>query len=132
MIGFPAATGVLTNSSDGGPTPDERQTQLSLRSSAASPLPLGTDLTRLGPADLKLTAGRRALRAGADPTGTRRAGNLPGRQTTIPPVDRRPGSAPAPGAYALRARVPAMRVATISCSEEVKSMRRVARDGSAS
>ncbi|WP_052397577.1 NEW3 domain-containing protein [Streptomyces sp. NRRL F-5123] len=46
------------NGSDGGLTPDERQTQLSLWSLAASPLLLGTDLTRLDPDDLQLLANR--------------------------------------------------------------------------
>jgi hypothetical protein len=46
------------NGTDGGLTPDERQTQLSLWSLAASPLLLGTDLTRLDASDLKLLSDR--------------------------------------------------------------------------
>jgi hypothetical protein len=46
------------NGNDGGLTPDERQTQLSLWSLAASPLLLGTDLTKLDAADLKLLTNR--------------------------------------------------------------------------
>ena len=42
----------LGNGSNDGLTPDERQTQMSLWSLAASPLILGTDLTNLDPTDL--------------------------------------------------------------------------------
>jgi hypothetical protein len=43
----------IGNGSNDGLTPDERQTQMSLWSLAASPLILGTDLTSLDPTDLK-------------------------------------------------------------------------------
>ncbi|WP_329128495.1 NEW3 domain-containing protein [Streptomyces sp. NBC_01476] len=42
----------IGNGADDGLTPDERRTQMSLWSLAASPLFLGTDLTHLDPADL--------------------------------------------------------------------------------
>lgn len=42
----------IGNGANNGLTPDERRTQMSLWSLAASPLVLGTDLTRLDPADL--------------------------------------------------------------------------------
>ena len=54
------------NGSDGGLTPDERQTQLSLWSLAASPLLLGTDLTKLDAADLKLLANRDVIAVDQD------------------------------------------------------------------
>ncbi|MFJ9634818.1 NEW3 domain-containing protein [Streptomyces sp. NPDC101175] len=54
------------NGSDGGLTPDERQTQLSLWSLAASPLLLGTDLTRLDAADLKLLTNRAVIAVDQD------------------------------------------------------------------
>ncbi|MFJ5306981.1 NEW3 domain-containing protein [Streptomyces sp. NPDC088350] len=54
------------NGSDGGLTPDERQTQLSLWSLAASPLLLGTDLTRLDPADLRLLTNRDVIAVDQD------------------------------------------------------------------
>ncbi len=44
----------IGNGSDDGLTPDERRTQMSLWSLAASPLILGTDLTHLDPADLAM------------------------------------------------------------------------------
>ncbi|WP_234444615.1 glycoside hydrolase family 27 protein [Streptomyces sp. NRRL F-525] len=44
----------IGNGANNGLTPDERRTQMSLWSLAASPLILGTDLTRLDPADLAL------------------------------------------------------------------------------
>ncbi|MFE4967129.1 NEW3 domain-containing protein [Streptomyces sp. NPDC056660] len=44
----------IGNGTDNGLTPDERRTQMSLWSLAASPLILGTDLTHLDPADLAL------------------------------------------------------------------------------
>ena len=44
----------IGNGADNGLTPDERKTQMSLWSLAASPLILGTDLTHLDPADLAL------------------------------------------------------------------------------
>ncbi|MEU9454319.1 glycoside hydrolase family 27 protein [Streptomyces sp. NPDC048277] len=44
----------IGNGDHDGLTPDERRTQLSLWSLAASPLVLGTDLTHLAPADLAL------------------------------------------------------------------------------
>ncbi|MEU9479523.1 NEW3 domain-containing protein [Streptomyces sp. NPDC048191] len=54
------------NGSDDGLTPDERQTQLSLWSMAASPLLLGTDLTKLDPADLALLANRDVIAVDQD------------------------------------------------------------------
>ncbi|WP_405864217.1 NEW3 domain-containing protein [Streptomyces sp. NBC_01515] len=44
----------IGNGANNGLTPDERETQMSLWSLAASPLVLGTDLTHLDPADLAL------------------------------------------------------------------------------
>lgn len=44
----------IGNGANDGLTPDERKTQMSLWSLAASPLMLGTDLTHLDPADLAL------------------------------------------------------------------------------
>ncbi|MEV6540595.1 NEW3 domain-containing protein [Streptomyces sp. NPDC051665] len=44
----------IGNGANNGLTPDERKTQMSLWSLAASPLVLGTDLTHLDPADLAL------------------------------------------------------------------------------
>jgi len=44
----------IGNGANNGLTPDERRTQMSLWSLAASPLILGTDLTHLDPADLAL------------------------------------------------------------------------------
>ncbi|MER5513406.1 NEW3 domain-containing protein [Streptomyces sp. NPDC002763] len=44
----------IGNGTNNGLTPDERRTQMSLWSLAASPLILGTDLTHLDPADLAL------------------------------------------------------------------------------
>jgi hypothetical protein len=49
-----------------GLTVDERQTVLSLWSLAASPLILGTDLTRLCPADMKLLENRQVLAVDQD------------------------------------------------------------------
>ncbi|MEV0404376.1 NEW3 domain-containing protein [Actinoallomurus sp. NPDC050550] len=54
------------NGDDGGLTTDERQTQLSLWSLAASPLLLGTDLTRLDTADLKLLTNRDVIAVDQD------------------------------------------------------------------
>ncbi|SEC43541.1 Alpha galactosidase A [Streptomyces sp. 3213] len=54
------------NGSDGGLTPDERQTQLSLWSLASSPLLLGTDLTKLDAADLRLLANRDVIAVDQD------------------------------------------------------------------
>ncbi|SEG87195.1 Alpha galactosidase A [Actinacidiphila yanglinensis] len=54
------------NGDDDGLTPDERQTQLSLWSMAASPLLLGTDLTELDPADLRLLANRDVIAVDQD------------------------------------------------------------------
>src|SRR5262249_39950960 len=52
--------------------PDERQTQLSLWSLAASPLLLGTDLTKLDTADLKLLTNRDMIAVDQDATNASR------------------------------------------------------------
>src|SRR6185312_10903465 len=49
-----------------GLTPDERETQLSLWALASSPLILGTDLTNLDAADLKLLKNRAVLSVDQD------------------------------------------------------------------
>src|ERR1700729_2104764 len=54
------------NGSNDGLTFDERQTQMSLWSLASSPLILGTDLTHLDPADLKLLTNRSVLSVDQD------------------------------------------------------------------
>ena len=54
------------NGDDDGLTPDERQTQLSLWSLAASPLLLGTDLTALDTADLGLLTNRDVIAVDQD------------------------------------------------------------------
>ena len=54
------------NGRDDGLTPPERQSQLSLWALAASPLVLGTDLTRLDPADLALLENRDVIAVDQD------------------------------------------------------------------
>jgi hypothetical protein len=54
------------NGNDDGLTPDERQTQLSLWSLGASPLLLGTDLTKLDAADLGLLTNRDVIAVDQD------------------------------------------------------------------
>ncbi|MFJ9909350.1 NEW3 domain-containing protein [Streptomyces sp. NPDC101152] len=54
------------NGDAGGLTPDERQTQLSLWSLAASPLLLGTNLTKLDAADLNLLTNRDVIAVDQD------------------------------------------------------------------
>ncbi|MGH3409355.1 MAG: glycoside hydrolase family 27 protein, partial [Streptosporangiaceae bacterium] len=56
----------LGNGSNDGLTPDERQTQMSLWSLAASPLILGTDLTHLDPLDLSYLKNRAVLSVDQD------------------------------------------------------------------
>ena len=56
----------IGNGSNDGLTPDERQTQMSLWSLAASPLILGTDLTNLDPTDLKYLTNRAVLSVDQD------------------------------------------------------------------
>jgi hypothetical protein len=56
----------IGNGSNDGLTPDERQTQMSLWSLAASPLILGTDLTSLDPTDLKYLTNRSVLSVDQD------------------------------------------------------------------
>ena len=56
----------IGNGSNDGLTPDERQTQMSLWSLAASPLILGTDLTNLDPADLTYLTNRAVLSVDQD------------------------------------------------------------------
>jgi hypothetical protein len=56
----------IGNGSNDGLTPPERQTQLSLWALAASPLILGTDLTKLDPADLGLLKNRDVISVDQD------------------------------------------------------------------
>ncbi|MER6274385.1 NEW3 domain-containing protein [Streptomyces sp900105755] len=56
----------IGNGDDNGLTPDERRTQMSLWSLAASPLILGTDLTHLDPADLALLKNTEVLAVDQD------------------------------------------------------------------
>ncbi|MEW2548763.1 NEW3 domain-containing protein [Streptomyces sp. NPDC047002] len=60
------------NGAGDGLTPDERKTQLSLWSLAASPLMLGTDITRLDPADLALLRNTDVLAVDQDAVDARR------------------------------------------------------------
>ncbi|SEG72725.1 NPCBM-associated, NEW3 domain of alpha-galactosidase [Actinacidiphila yanglinensis] len=60
------------NGSDDGLTLDERKTQMSLWSLAASPLILGTDLTRLDPTDLALLKNRSVLAVDQDAIDAKR------------------------------------------------------------
>lgn len=54
------------NGANDGLTPDERQTQMSLWSLAASPLILGTDLTNLDPTDLSYLTNKQVLAVDQD------------------------------------------------------------------
>ncbi len=63
------------NGTGDGLTPDERKTQLSLWSLAASPLILGTDLTQLDKGDLKLLTNTDVLRVDQDATDASRLVN---------------------------------------------------------
>jgi hypothetical protein len=54
------------NGANDGLTPDERETQMSLWSLAASPLILGTDLTHLDPADLRMLKNTEVLAVDQD------------------------------------------------------------------
>ncbi len=62
----------IGNGANNGLTPDERRTQLSLWSLAASPLVLGTDLTHLDPADLALLKNHDVLAVDQDGIDARR------------------------------------------------------------
>jgi hypothetical protein len=68
------------NGANDGLTYDERKTQMSLWSLAASPLILGTDLTHLDPADLALLKNRDVLAVDQDGIDAGRAANDGGRQ----------------------------------------------------
>jgi Alpha galactosidase A/Alpha galactosidase C-terminal beta sandwich domain len=62
----------IGNGADDGLTPDERRTQMSLWSLAASPLILGTDLTRLDPTDLGLLKNKAVLSVDQDGINAKR------------------------------------------------------------
>lgn len=62
----------IGNGANDGLTPDERRTQMSLWSLAASPLILGTDLTHLDPADLALLKNTEVLAVDQDAVDARR------------------------------------------------------------
>jgi hypothetical protein len=68
------------NGANDGLTPDERKTQMSLWSLAASPLILGTDLTHLDPADLALLRNRDVLGVDQDGIDASRIASSGGRQ----------------------------------------------------
>ena len=68
------------NGPDDGLTYDERKTQMSLWSLAASPLILGTDLTHLDPADLALLKNRDVLGVDQDGIDAARIANSGGLQ----------------------------------------------------
>ncbi|MGW1622145.1 glycoside hydrolase family 27 protein [Streptomyces sp. NPDC002172] len=70
----------IGNGDDDGLTPDERRTQMSLWSLAASPLVLGTDLTRLDPADLALLGNTDVLAVDQDGIDAERISSAPGSQ----------------------------------------------------
>jgi len=65
----------LGNGANDGLTPDERMTQMSLWSLAASPLILGTDLTNLDPTDLKLLKNKDVLAVDQDAIDASRIAN---------------------------------------------------------
>ena len=65
----------IGNGADDGLTPDERRTQMSLWSLAASPLMLGSDLTHLDPADLALLKNTDVLGVDQDGIDARRIAN---------------------------------------------------------
>jgi hypothetical protein len=62
----------IGNGANDGLTPDERKTQMSLWSLAASPLILGTDLTNLDPADLGLLKNKAVLAVDQDAINAKR------------------------------------------------------------
>jgi hypothetical protein len=62
----------IGNGADDGLTPDERMTQMSLWSLAASPLLLGSDLTHLDPVDLKMLKNKDVLAVDQDGIDARR------------------------------------------------------------
>jgi hypothetical protein len=68
------------NGADDGLTLDERKTQMSLWSLAASPLILGTDLTHLDPTDLALLKNRDVLAVDQDGIDAARISNSGGKQ----------------------------------------------------
>jgi hypothetical protein len=68
------------NGSNGGLTPDERQTQMSLWALASSPLILGTDLTNLDSTDLKYLTNRAVLSVDQDAIDASRIVNTPSAQ----------------------------------------------------
>jgi hypothetical protein len=73
----------IGNGDHDGLTYDERKTQMSLWSLAASPLILGTDLTHLDPADLALLKNRDVLAVDQDGIDAARVADEPGRQVFI-------------------------------------------------
>ncbi|HEU5417015.1 MAG TPA: NEW3 domain-containing protein [Streptosporangiaceae bacterium] len=70
----------IGNGSNDGLTPDERQTQMSLWSLAASPLILGTDLTSLDPTDLTYLTNRAVLSVDQDSIDASRISAAPTSQ----------------------------------------------------
>jgi alpha galactosidase A-like protein/alpha galactosidase C-like protein/alpha-galactosidase-like protein len=68
------------NGTNDGLTVDERKTQLSLWALAASPFILGTDLTALDPADLRLLTNREVIAVDQDSIDASRIVNLPTAQ----------------------------------------------------
>ncbi|MBY8879937.1 NEW3 domain-containing protein [Actinacidiphila acidipaludis] len=73
------------NGDDDGLSPDERQTQLSLWSLAASPLLLGTDLTRLDAADLALLTNRDVIAVDQDAVNASRVSSTATTQVFAKP-----------------------------------------------
>jgi Alpha galactosidase A/Alpha galactosidase C-terminal beta sandwich domain/NPCBM-associated, NEW3 domain of alpha-galactosidase len=70
----------IGNGANDGLTVDERKTQMSLWSLAASPLILGTDLTNLDPTDLALLKNTDVLAVDQDAIDAARIVNAPGQQ----------------------------------------------------
>ncbi len=70
----------IGNGSDDGLTPDERMTQMSLWSLAASPLILGTDLTHLDPTDLGMLKNTDVLSVDQDAIDAKRISSDTGSQ----------------------------------------------------
>ncbi|MFD8811271.1 NEW3 domain-containing protein [Streptomyces sp. NPDC059627] len=70
----------IGNGANNGLTPDERRTQMSLWSLAASPLILGTDLTHLDPADLALLKNTDVLAVDQDGVDAKRISSDPNSQ----------------------------------------------------
>ncbi|MFD4506306.1 NEW3 domain-containing protein [Streptomyces sp. NPDC058457] len=70
----------IGNGDNNGLTPDERRTQMSLWSLAASPLVLGTDLTHLDPADLALLKNTDVLAVDQDGIDAQRISSDPNSQ----------------------------------------------------